>query len=78
MTTTKQQSPIRRRRKHEGRGRPTTGKTEFHTISVRREVADLARRFLLHRELETGQSAAMSEFVGELILAELQRYRAET
>ena len=61
----------------ERRGRPMTGVTVFKTVNVLAEVRELARRYLIRHELDTGEKIAMSQYVTDAVVEKLQRDRAE-
>ena len=61
----------------ERRGRPMTGITVFKTVNVLAEVRELARRYLIRHELDTGEKIAMSQYVTDAVVEKLQRDRAE-
>ncbi len=61
----------------ERRGRPMTGVTVFKTVNVLAEVRELARRYLIRHELDTGERIAMSQYVSDAVMDKLQRDRAE-
>jgi len=65
------------RKPGETRGRPSSGRTEFVTVNILREVRELTRRYLLKRELQSGQITPMSTYVSEAVMERLNRDRAE-
>ena len=60
-----------------GRGRPATGQTNFIPVNMLSEVRELARRYLIRHELDTGERIAMSQYVSDAVMDKLQRDRAE-
>ena len=70
--------PVKKPKKTgERRGRPMTGITVFKTVNVLAEVRELARRYLIRHELDTGEKIAMSQYVTDAGVEKLQRDRAE-
>ncbi len=65
------------RKAGETRGRPSTGRTQFATVNVLREVRDLTRRYLVRKEADTGEIVPISTFVSEAVMEKLNRERAE-
>ena len=66
--------PVRRRR----RKTAVDGKQQFAAINLPMEVRELARRYLLHLELDTGERIPMSRFTADALLEKLKRERAES
>ena len=69
--------PEKKPKKTGGRGRPATGHTNFITVNMLAEVRELARRYLIRHELDTGERIAMSQYVSDAVMDKLQRDRAE-
>ena len=58
-------------------GRPATGTRNFITINFSREIKEAVRRYLLKRELDTGERMNVSEYIAQAVLERLKRDRAE-
>ena len=58
-------------------GRPATGTGNYVTIHFSREVKESVRRYLLKRELDTGERMNISEYIAQAVLERLKRDRAE-
>jgi hypothetical protein len=58
-------------------GRPATGTGTFATVHINREVREAVRRYLLKRELDTGERMNISEYIATAVLERLKRDRAE-
>ena len=58
-------------------GRPATGTGNYVTLHFSREVKEAVRRYLLKRELDTGERMNVAEYISQAVLERLKRDRAE-